>query len=88
MNSYRDTSDSVYFGAEPAEGRVTSTAPGFGTVYKAKIGGRRFADLLDKVSLVNPEMRIRFMSPHPKVNDQVMLSRLRSIKVAVASFYF
>lgn len=26
----------------------------------------RFADLLDRVSLVDPEMRIRFTSPHPK----------------------
>ena len=36
-------------------------------VYKPKIGGRRFADLLEKVSNINPEIRIRFTSPHPKV---------------------
>lgn len=35
-------------------------------MYKAKKGGLRFADLLDKVSQINPEMRIRFTSPHPK----------------------
>nr|CAI5853971.1 unnamed protein product [Callosobruchus analis] len=29
-------------------------------------GGLRFADLLDRVARVNPEMRIRFTSPHPK----------------------
>nr|CAI5853974.1 unnamed protein product [Callosobruchus analis] len=36
------------------------------TVYKPKRGGLRFADLLDRVARVNPEMRIRFTSPHPK----------------------
>lgn len=55
------------FFAEPTEKRPTSTSQGFGTVYKAKVGGRRFADLLDEVSTVNPEIRIRFTSPHPKV---------------------
>lgn len=39
---------------------------GFKTIYKRKEGGRRFTELLDKVSLINPEMRIRFTSPHPK----------------------
>nr|CAI5853964.1 unnamed protein product [Callosobruchus analis] len=33
---------------------------------KPKRGGLRFADLLDRVARVNPEMRIRFTSPHPK----------------------
>lgn len=66
VNSYRDTSESMYF-AEPTELKPISTSQGFGTVYKTKVGGRRFADLLDKVSQVNPEIRIRFTSPHPKV---------------------
>ena len=39
---------------------------GFKTVYKPKIGGKRFAELLEAVSAVDPEMRIRFTSPHPK----------------------
>lgn len=39
---------------------------GFKTVYKTKKGGMRFADLLDKVSSVDPEMRIRFTAAHPK----------------------
>ncbi|GAB6026727.1 CDK5 regulatory subunit associated protein 1 [Chamberlinius hualienensis] len=45
---------------------VTKLSSGFSTVYKSKIGGLRFADLLEKVSEINPEMRIRFTSPHPK----------------------
>lgn len=41
-------------------------ALGFKTVYKQKKGGVCFAELLNRVSEVDPEMRIRFTSPHPK----------------------
>mmetsp|Transcript_21629 Transcript_21629/g.30246 ORF Transcript_21629/g.30246 Transcript_21629/m.30246 type:complete len:631 (+) Transcript_21629:62-1954(+) len=41
-------------------------AKGFKTIYKPSQSGYRFTDLLDAVSRVNPEMRIRFTSPHPK----------------------
>ncbi|CAO2578186.1 Mitochondrial tRNA methylthiotransferase CDK5RAP1 [Lemmus lemmus] len=34
--------------------------------YKTKQGGLRFSHLLDQVSRIDPEMRIRFTSPHPK----------------------
>ena len=43
-----------------------SLSSGFHTVYKHRAGGLRFADLLDKVADINPEIRIRFTSPHPK----------------------
>lgn len=29
---------------------------GFKTIYKRKEGGRRFTELLDRVSLINPEV--------------------------------
>ncbi|XP_072307968.1 mitochondrial tRNA methylthiotransferase CDK5RAP1 [Eucyclogobius newberryi] len=61
VNSYRDTSEEEFCGSD-----VTSLSRGFSTVYKAKKGGLRFSDLLDRVSRVDPEMRIRFTSPHPK----------------------
>lgn len=63
VNSYRDTSQSEFFTPTHTE---THLARGFKTVYKSKKGGRRFCDLLDEVSRINPEMRIRFTSPHPK----------------------
>lgn len=65
VNSYRDVSDSADAYIIDKE-RPTTMAKGFKTVYKTKIGGLRFADLLDKVSDIDPEMRIRFTSPHPK----------------------
>lgn len=65
VNSYRDESESKYFMSDSNVGADLSN-PGFKTIYKRKEGGRRFTELLDKVSMINPEMRIRFTSPHPK----------------------
>lgn len=56
VNSYRDLTESNHY---QGQREATKLAKGFKTVYKSKIGGFRFSDLLDKVSLVNPEMRIR-----------------------------
>uniref|UniRef100_A0A8C4TWR3 Mitochondrial tRNA methylthiotransferase CDK5RAP1 n=1 Tax=Falco tinnunculus TaxID=100819 RepID=A0A8C4TWR3_FALTI len=61
VNSFRDMSV-VQF--QSAAAPVLSR--GFSTIYKAKPGGLRFAHLLDQVSRIDPEMRIRFTSPHPK----------------------
>ncbi|XP_025198231.1 CDK5 regulatory subunit-associated protein 1 [Melanaphis sacchari] len=61
VNSYRDLSTSSYF--MPSNNTLAS---GFKTVYKEKKGGVRFAELLSRVSDIDPEMRIRFTSPHPK----------------------
>ena len=57
VNSYRDVSQSNYYNGDNME--KTNLVKGFKTVYKSKVGGLRFSDLLDRVSLVNPEMRIR-----------------------------
>lgn len=61
VNSYRDVSEVQYNTREP-----THLSRGFSTIYRSKVGGLRFADLLDRVSRVDPEMWIRFTSPHPK----------------------
>ncbi|XP_062712997.1 CDK5RAP1-like protein [Aedes albopictus] len=62
VNSYRDMSGM----AEDAEKQASILAPGFKTVYKTKVGGLRFAELLADLAETVPEMRIRFTSPHPK----------------------
>lgn len=46
--------------------RGVLTRQGFKSVYKPRRAGRQFAELLDAVAAVDPEMRIRFTSPHPK----------------------
>ncbi|XP_060583971.1 mitochondrial tRNA methylthiotransferase CDK5RAP1-like [Ruditapes philippinarum] len=65
VNSYRDISESSFYGA-PDRSQATTLRDGFKTVYKPKSGGRRFADLLDKVSEIDKDMRIRFTAAHPK----------------------
>ena len=68
VNSYRDTSvDSQNYSSCEAQisGKI-KLADGFKTIYKLKSGGIGFDVLLDLVAQVNPEVRIRFISPHPK----------------------
>ncbi|XP_065091941.1 CDK5RAP1-like protein [Ochlerotatus camptorhynchus] len=61
VNSYRDTSAYI-----DGKKQASIMAPGFKTVYKTKVGGMRFAELLMELAETVPEMRIRFTSPHPK----------------------
>ncbi len=65
VNSYRDLSKKEIFGGYEGK-KPTDMRHGFKTVYKPKIGGQRFSALLDQVSRVDPEMRLRFTAPHPK----------------------
>ena len=72
VNSFRDNS-AVQFNNAVS----TNLSRGFSTNYKAKQGGLRFAYLLDQVSRIDPEMRIRFTSPHPKdFPDEVSIESL------------
>jgi len=63
VNSYQDLSESKF---TPNNVEAHQLSKGFSLNYKRKLGGRSFTDLLDSVSLINPEMRFRFTSPHPK----------------------
>lgn len=60
MNSYRDIQ------SDSEKSKSTNLAKGFKTVYKHKMGGIRFAELLENVASELPNTRIRFTSPHPK----------------------
>lgn len=69
VNSYRDSQQS---------GIGSSLSQGFSTIYKQKQGGMRFTELLDKVSDVDSEMRIRFTSPHPKDFPHELLDLIKN----------
>ena len=65
VNSYRDISTQTHSKHDCSK-KVTNTSQGFKSIYKPKVGGLRFVDLLEKVADIDPEVRIRFTSPHPK----------------------
>lgn len=60
VNSFRDLS------MEPQALDISPIVSGFKTVYKSKLGGLRFAELLERIANISTELRIRFTSPHPK----------------------
>ena len=79
VNSYADKSGKFF--AESRKGEKANDAErsddpfepyyarGFRSVYKpsrSRDGAMRFGELLDLVADVDPEMRVRFTSPHPK----------------------
>ena len=79
VNSYWDRAEAALEGQKPmmlpAEGpgsaqtsvAGSATGKGFTNLYRLRGGeGVRFAELLDAVADVDPEMRVRFTSPHPK----------------------
>ncbi|KAA3676471.1 uncharacterized protein DEA37_0010765, partial [Paragonimus westermani] len=66
VNSYCDRSGNPDQSANLQQKSTSHLTPGFRTVYRLRNGGLRFADLLDQVSRISPELRIRFTSPHPK----------------------
>jgi MiaB/RimO family radical SAM methylthiotransferase len=70
VNSYWDKAEGRKATMLPAPGH-TGSAPtaveGFSNLYRLRGGdGVRFAELLSRVADVDPEMRVRFTSPHPK----------------------
>ena len=75
VNSYRDLSDKSFKKENETEIQIISK--GFKSNYKPRIGGRQFVDLLDLVSKIDPEMRIRFTSPHPKQFPDDLLALMK-----------
>ena len=70
VNSYRDLSETTVPVSFSTDSQLSR---GFSTIYKTKQGGRRFVDLLDKVSLVS----------FPKSNVPLIRTQLYNSKCAV-----
>ncbi len=74
VNSFADFSERAEGSAAAASASASAAAapfgvyaPGFRSVYVPQRGGAlRFAELLARVAAIEPEMRVRFTSPHPK----------------------
>lgn len=71
VNSYHDLGERKRQKKRADAGESTSTYqtsnPGFSNMFRLRDGeGHRFVDLLEAVSSLSPELRVRFTSPHPK----------------------
>lgn len=64
VNSYHDSSESALV-ARP-ETSYSLSNQGFRSRIRRNDAGYFFADLLEQVSDISPELRVRFTSPHPK----------------------
>jgi MiaB/RimO family radical SAM methylthiotransferase len=65
VNSYHDKSEAALL-AQPESTYHTSNG-GFSNLYRLRGGaGYYFSDLVEAVSDLDPELRVRFTSPHPK----------------------
>jgi tRNA A37 methylthiotransferase MiaB len=66
VNSYHDTSPEALL-ARPQLAPPSLSNDGFRSrIRKVETGGYRFVDLVEAVSDISPELRVRFTSPHPK----------------------
>lgn len=82
VNSYHDISSSSRNNNNSNNDNGTDTNSnyrtsndGFTNIFRLRHGsGHRFADLLDEVSNLSPELRVRFTSPHPKDYPPDLLS--------------
>ena len=64
VNSYMDKIDNP---ENEAAASIHINSAGFSEMYKLRHGnGIRFAELMDRVSDLAPDVRFRFTSPHPK----------------------
>jgi len=66
VNSYHDRSE-VAVKSRPNTNSYSTSNTGFTNLYRLRGGaGHYFADLVEAVSDLHPELRVRFTSPHPK----------------------
>ncbi|KAL7576073.1 hypothetical protein ACA910_000855 [Epithemia clementina (nom. ined.)] len=71
VNSYHDKSEAALL-ARP-NSAYTLSNDGFRSRIRRSEGGYHFADLVEQVSDLSPELRVRFTSPHPKDYPGVLL---------------
>ena len=67
VNSYHDKSKTALRANPVPTSDYSTSNAGFTNMFRLRGGGGYyFVDLLDEVSQISPELRVRFTSPHPK----------------------
>mmetsp|Transcript_574 Transcript_574/g.1242 ORF Transcript_574/g.1242 Transcript_574/m.1242 type:complete len:827 (-) Transcript_574:289-2769(-) len=81
VNSYHDVAKgekkrrTKTMGGDGDDSTYQTSNDGFSNMFRLRHGdGYRFADLLEAVSSLSPELRVRFTSPHPKDYPPSLLS--------------
>ena len=74
VNVYNDMSEA----GRKEDPSAFELTPGFGSMWNIPGGGRDFCTLIREVARVNPEMRVRFTSPHPKAFPLPLLELVAS----------
>ena len=78
VNVYNDMSEAGRSGTSKEDPSAFELTPGFGSMWNIPGGGRDFCTLIREVARVNPEMRVRFTSPHPKAFPLPLLELVAS----------
>jgi len=71
VNTYNDLSASS--SSSSGDSKNFPLTPGFDSMWKMPPGGRDFCSLIEEVAKIDPEMRVRFTSPHPKAFPRRLL---------------
>jgi MiaB/RimO family radical SAM methylthiotransferase len=71
VNSYHDVSEAAL--SDNPTSRYQLSSQGFKSRIQRPDGGYYFADLVEQVSDISPELRVRFTSPHPKDYPHALL---------------
>ena len=67
VNSYHDKQSKLQMSSNDNQNGYQTSNDGFTNIFRLRGGeGHRFADLVEAVSDISPELRVRFTSPHPK----------------------
>ena len=71
VNSYHDVSEAALVANPTSQYQLSND--GFRSRIRRPDGGFYFADLVERVSDISPELRVRFTSPHPKDYPEALL---------------